>query len=97
VANRIELRGKLTRAPLLRVTPAGTALLRLMVECGSPGSDLTVSVVMTGEQARTLAADLAVGRAIRATGSLRSIGGQGGQLRNSIEVVADEIALVAPD
>lgn len=97
MANRIELRGKLTRAPLLRVTPAGTALLKLMVECGSPGSDLTMSVVMIGEKARSLAADLVVGRVVRATGSLRSIGGQGGQLRNSIEVVADEIALVGPD
>jgi primosomal replication protein N len=94
VANTIELCGKLTEAPQLRTTPAGTALLRLMVECGERGNELTMSIVMAGERARTLAANLEMGQRIRAVGSLRAIGRRGGLARDAIEVVAAEIALV---
>lgn len=97
MANRIELCGRLTQAPQLRTTPAGTALLRIMVECGGPQSELAISVVMVGERARALAAHLAVGRGVRARGSLRAMAGRGGPLRTAIEVVADEIALAESD
>ena len=96
--NRIELRGKLARAPELRTTPAGTALLRIAVDCGTPESELTMSVVMTGERVRAIAAELEIGREVRATGSLRATAARGGAIaRGSIEVFADEISLVRPD
>jgi len=97
VANRIELRGKLTQAPELRITPAGTAVLRIAVECGLPESELRMNVVMTGDRARTIASELAAGCEIRATGSLRATMVRSGLPRSSIEVVADEISLVRPD
>jgi primosomal replication protein N len=93
MANRIELCGRLTEAPELRTTPAGTAVLRIAVECGSREGELTMSVVMAGEPARTVAASLALGSEVRVIGSLRAIGGGSRALR-TIEIVADEIALV---
>jgi primosomal replication protein N len=98
VGNRIELRGKLARAPELRTTPAGTALLRIVVDCGAPENELIMNVVMTGERARAIAAELVVGREVRATGSLRATVARGGAIaRGTVEVVADEISLARPD
>jgi hypothetical protein len=81
------------QAPELRTTPAGTPLLRLMVDCGAPGSELTLSVVMVGERARTLAVSLRAGGEVRATGSLRAVRGRtrGGLVQAGVEVVAGEI------
>jgi len=93
MANRIELCGRLTQAPELRTTPAGTAVLRIAVECGSPEGELTMSVMMAGEPARAVAASLAPGSEVRVIGSLRAIGGRSPALR-TIEVIADEIAPV---
>ena len=36
VANRIELTGRVTRTPELRVTPAGTPVLNFSIECAEP-------------------------------------------------------------
>jgi len=93
VPNRIELCGRLTHAPELRTTPAGTPWLRLMVDCGVPGSELALSVVMVGERARTLAPSLRTGRVVRAMGSLRAVRGRirAGLAQAALEVVADEI------
>jgi hypothetical protein len=57
-----------------------------------------MNVVMTGERARAIAAELAVGREVRATGSLRATAARGGAIaRGSVEVVADEISLARAD
>lgn len=93
MANIIELCGRLTQAPELRTTPAGTAILRIAVECGTPEGELTMSVVMAGEPARAIAAGLAAGSEVRVIGSLRAIGGRDRAPR-AIEVIADEIAPV---
>lgn len=81
------------QAPELRTTPAGTPLLRLMVECGAPGSELALSVVMAGERARTLAVSLRAGGEVRAVGSLRAVRGRtrAGLMQAAVEVVAGEI------
>lgn len=91
--NRIELCGRLTEAPELRTTPAGTAVLRIAVECGAPEHELTLSVVMAGQPARAVAANLALGIKVRVIGSLRAIG-ERSRAPRAIEVVADQIALV---
>jgi len=95
VPTRIELCGRLMQAPELRTTPAGTPLLRLMVDCGAPGSELALSVVMAGERARTLAVSLRPGGEVRVTGSLHAVRGRGrtrgGLVQAAVEVVAGEI------
>lgn len=83
------------QAPQLRITPAGTALLRLVVDCGEPGGALALGIVMTGEAARVIAPQLRSGQQVRATGTLRAVKGRGGGgiVETGIEVVADEITL----
>ena len=49
--NRIELEGRLLDQPEVRITPAGTPVLRFTVECGAPGEELRLGIVMTGESA----------------------------------------------
>lgn len=80
----------MTRAPELRVTPAGTPVLHFSVECAEPAEKLSLEVVMTGEAAREVAAGLKRGAVVAVTGRLRAaaaraIGTAG------IEVVASRI------
>jgi primosomal replication protein N len=94
MSNRIELEGRVIAPPELRVTPAGSPLLRLRVDCGERSGDLVMSVIMTGREARELAGQLSVGSLIRLTGSLRVQGG--GSARSAsrpLEVAAHEICL----
>ena len=95
VANRIELCGRLANPPSLRVTPAGTAVLNLVVDCGEKTGELRMPVVMAGESARTLAPRLSQGLMVRASGSLRPIHSRSraGAASPGVEVIADEIAL----
>jgi primosomal replication protein N len=95
VANRIELCGRLATTPSLRVTPAGTPVLSLVVVCGDKAEELRISVVIAGESARELAPRLRQGLAVRARGSLRSTHARKGAGLASlgVEVIADEIAL----
>jgi primosomal replication protein N len=95
VANRIELCGRLANPPSLRVTPAGTAVLSLVVDCGEKAGELQMPVVMTGEPARALAARLRQGLAVCACGSLRPTHARDrmGAARFGLEVLADEITL----
>jgi primosomal replication protein N len=99
VPNKIELCGRLMQAPELRTTPAGTPLLRLMIDCGAPGNELALSVVMAGERARTLAASLRPGGEVKAMGSLRAVRGRlrGGLGQAAVEVVAGQIQLGSAD
>jgi len=87
----ISLNGRLTRAPELRVTPAGTVVLRLLVDCGEPDGQMVMGVQMMGEKTRELVSRLRAGSEIRATGSLQVLRNR--RALNGIEIVADEIAL----
>jgi primosomal replication protein N len=87
--------GRLTHPPSLRVTPAGTAVLSLVVDCGEKAGELLMPVVMAGAPARALAARLSQGLAVRACGSLRPLHARNraGAVRPGVEVIADEITL----
>ena len=88
MAARIELGGVLIAAPELRVTPAGTPILRLMIDCGDAPGELVLSVVMTGESVRAIATGLGIGSRVQASGTLRALRGSRPQ---AFEVVADQI------
>jgi single-stranded DNA-binding protein len=88
--NRIELSGRLIGEPELRITPAGTPVLRLLVECGDAPERLTLGVVMAGEQGRSASTALKRGGEVEISGRLRMVmaraaGGAG------VEVVATRI------
>jgi primosomal replication protein N len=88
--NRVELSGRLIGEPELRITPAGTPVLRILVECGDDPERLTLGVVMAGEQGRTAFAALKRGGDVEVGGRLRmamarAAGGAG------VEVVATRI------
>jgi len=92
VTTRIELNGRLSRNPDLRVTPAGTQALLLEVDCGDSPGRLILKLVMTGAALEELAHQLHKGMQIRAAGELhvlptraRSAGSLG------VEVVASMI------
>ena len=73
--NRIELEGRLLAQPEVRVTPAGTPVLRFTVECGAPGEELRLGIVMTGEPAIAAKPLLEPGRQVRVIGRLRALKG----------------------
>jgi single-stranded DNA-binding protein len=73
--NRIELEGRLLVPPELRITPAGNAVLKFAVECGAPGEELRLGIVMTGESAIAAKPLLEPGRLVRVTGRMRALKG----------------------
>lgn len=95
MANRIELSGRLANPPMLRVTPAGTAVLSLVVDCGDQAGALRMPIVMAGEPARDLAPRLSAGLAVRASGALRATPARSraGAAGLGVEVIADAITL----
>ena len=68
--NRIELEGRLLNQPEVRITPAGTPVLRFTVDCGAPGEELRLGIVMTGESALAAKQLLAPGREVKVIGKL---------------------------
>jgi hypothetical protein len=97
VTTRIELNGRLVRNPDLRVTPAGTYVLRLEVDCGEPEGQLVLGVVMTGMAVRELSRQLRKGERICATGALRALpAGVRSAGRLGIEIVASAIESAQP-
>ena len=76
------------------MTPAGTMVLSLVVDCGTKAGELLMPVVMTGEPARALALRLKSGVEVQIHGSLRPL-----QSRSrtgtglGIEVVANNITI----
>jgi hypothetical protein len=88
--NRIELEGRLYDPPEVRITPAGTPVLRFTVECGAPGETLRLGIVMTGEPALAAKALLEPGRQVKVIGRMRALKGS---LKTSagFEVVAVSI------
>ncbi len=91
--NRIELNGRLASAPELRVTPGGTPVLRMTVDCGNDGEELKLPVVMTGDPAMAIKALLEPGRPVRVVGRLRAIGaGLSGLVAHpKFEVIAESV------
>ena len=91
--NRIELWGELSDQPELRSTPAGKALLRLKVDCGEPGEDLRLDVVMAGEAGREIGSNLKAGQQVWIAGALRAIwrNSRSGLRERQLEVVANQI------
>jgi primosomal replication protein N len=90
---RIELSGMLVKPPLLSVTPGGRNILRLSVDCGQRPEQLVLDVVVMDDAARDLARTLAIGRHVRAVGSLKAVRrrspASSGHLQ--IEVIASEV------
>ncbi|MGB8683719.1 MAG: single-stranded DNA-binding protein [Candidatus Binatus sp.] len=88
--NRIELEGRLLAQPEVRVTPAGTPVLRFTVECGAPGEELRLVIVITGEPAIAAKPLLEPGRQVKVIGRLRALKGN---LKTAVgfEVVAELI------
>ena len=75
IGNRIELDGRLLDQPEVRITPAGTPILRFTVECGAPGETLRLGIVMTGEPALSAKALLEPGRQVKVIGRMRELKG----------------------
>jgi len=73
--NRIELEGRLLLPPEVRVTPAGTPVVRFIVECGAPGEELRLGIVMTGEPAIAAKPLLEPGLQVRVIGRMRALKG----------------------
>jgi single-stranded DNA-binding protein len=88
--NRIELEGRLIDPPEVRITPAGTPVLRFAVECGALGETLRLGIVMTGDLALAAKALLEPGRQVKVIGRMRELKGS---LKTSagFEVVAESI------
>ena len=93
VKARIELCGRIVNPPALRVTPAGTIVLSLMVDCGAQAGELMMPVVMTGESVRVIASRLKDGIEVEVQGSLRRLQTRSRMSATSlgVEVVANEI------
>jgi primosomal replication protein N len=91
--NRIELDGLIVSKPDVRVTPAGTPVMRLKVDCGSSDEGLTLGVVITGEQVTSLKHRLAPGRPVKVSGRLRALkpGLKAFRPDDQIEVVASSV------
>ncbi|HEY1852515.1 MAG TPA: single-stranded DNA-binding protein [Candidatus Binataceae bacterium] len=99
MANRIEVSGRIASAPTLRVTPAGTAVLSMVVEAGEKAGELPMPVLMTGESARAIATRLKAGVEVRVAGALRATRSRVRPAAQTsglagVEVIADEITLV---
>ena len=72
--NRIELDGRLVNQPEVRVTPAGTPVIRFIVDCSAPGGEeLKLGIVMTGDPALKAKEILKPGRQVKVSGRLRAL------------------------
>ena len=88
--NRIELEGRLLDQPEVRITPAGTPVLRFTVECGAPGEELRLGILMTGEAVIAAKQLLEPGRQIKVIGRMRALKGSLKTV-GAFEVVAESI------
>jgi single-stranded DNA-binding protein len=90
IGNRIELEGRLLDSPEVRITPAGTPVVRFTVECGATGEELRLGIVMTGESALAAKPLLEPGRQVRVIGRMRMLKGSL-KKDDGFEVVAESI------
>ena len=91
--NRIELEGRLFGQPEIRVSPAGTPVLRFTVDCGAPGEELKLGIVMTGESGLEAKPLLEPGRQVKVIGRMRMLKGSLKTV-GALEVVAESIEQV---
>ena len=88
--NRIELDGRLVNQPEVRMTPAGTPVIRFIVDCSAPGEELKLGIVMTGESALAAKEILRAGRQVKVSGRLRAL--KAGIKRDAaFEVIAESV------
>jgi primosomal replication protein N len=88
--NRIELDGRLVNQPEVRMTPAGTPVLRFIVDCGTPSEELKLGIVMTGDSALAAKEILRAGRHVKVSGRLRAL--KAGIKRDAgFEVIAQSV------
>jgi single-stranded DNA-binding protein len=92
--NRIELSGRLCADPELRITPAGTPVLRIVVECGEKDERMELGCVMTGEQGRELARRLRRGSQVRVSGRVRPLGARASGAAAGFEVAAGALEVM---
>ena len=71
--NRIELDGRLVGEPEVRITPRGTWVLRFSVDCSTPGEELRLGIVVTGDMALAAKGLLQPGRLLKVSGRLRAL------------------------
>ena len=91
--NRIELDGRLVNQPEVRVTPAGTPVLRFIVDCSTQDEELKLGVVMTGESALAAKETLRAGRQVKVSGRLRALkaGVKSIRVDAGFEVIAESV------
>jgi single-stranded DNA-binding protein len=91
--NRIELDGRLVNQPEVRMTPAGTPVIRFIVDCSTPTEELKLGIVMTGDSALAAKEILRGGRQVRVSGRLRAlkIGMKSVRADEAFEVVAQSV------
>jgi single-stranded DNA-binding protein len=90
--NRIELDGRLVNQPEVRVTPAGTPVIRFIVDCSAPGEELKLGIVITGDPALAAKEILKPGRQVKVSGRLRAL--KAGMKRDAaFEVIAESVEL----
>ena len=90
--NKIDLWGRIHGEPELRITPAGTSVLRIVVDAAK---DLILSAVMTGEEAARIRPSLRVGSEVMVKGSLKAVRRRmkSGLIDIAYEVIADSIEI----
>lgn len=88
------MRGRILAEPELRTTPAGTAVLRIVVAADSDG-DLKLAVIMSGDEARRLQPSLRTGSEVRVIGCLKAVRRRlkSGLIDIAYEVMADSIEI----
>lgn len=92
--NKVELRGQLLGDPELRITPAGTAILRFIVDCAERKGELALPVVITGEEAVRLKSRLRSGNEVTVEGTLKPVRRKlpSGMVETALEVIARSIS-----
>ncbi len=94
--NRIELDGQVVSSIDFSVTPRGTAVLRMVVDCGPSEQRLKLAVVIAGERALALKGRLAAGNAVHVSGRLRAVrSSQALGAGETFEVLAESIEPVS--
>ena len=76
--------------PEIRSTPAGTPVLRFSVECGAPGEELILAVIVVGESALAAKPLLKRDGQVRVIGRMRALKGKL-KAGSTLEVVAESI------
>ena len=91
--NRIELDGRLVNQPEVRMTPAGTPVMRFVVDCSTPTEELKLGIVMTGDSALAAKEILRAGRQVKVSGRLRVLkaGIKSVRADAGFEVIADSV------